>query len=150
MLTNLRIAPYTIVTNKDDINKENARIKQLLKKNGYQEIIITKSKRITNNHSLSQSQQQMKLTDVQKEEMRMSINLAYVDGTSKNLWHILRSHKIRSTFSTESTLCKLVCKPKDRVPTKKLKNNIVFEIASCNCEAVYFSESKRSLKSSSE
>ena len=63
----------------------------------------------------------MQVTDVQREEMRMSINLAYVEGTSENLWHILRSHKVRSTFSTGSALCKLVCKPKDRVPTKNKK-----------------------------
>ena len=49
---------YSIITNKDDLHKENARIKQVLKENGYQESIISKIfKRITNNHSLPQSQQ---------------------------------------------------------------------------------------------
>ena len=38
---------------------------------------------------------------------------------------------------------KLLCKPKDRVATED-KNNIVYEI---NCEAVYFGDSKQSLKS---
>ena len=48
---------YSIITNKDDLTKENARIKQVVKENGYQESIISKIfKRITNNHSLSQSQ----------------------------------------------------------------------------------------------
>ena len=41
---------------------------------------------------------------------------------------------------------KLVSKPKDRVATED-KNNIVYKIECSNCEAVYFSESKRSLKS---
>ena len=40
-------------------------------------------KRITNNHSLLQSQQQTQATDIQKEEIRMSINLPYVEGTSE-------------------------------------------------------------------
>ena len=40
---------------------------------------------------------------------------------------------------------KLLCKPKDRVATED-KNNIVYEIDCSNCEAVYFSESKQSLK----
>ena len=40
---------------------------------------------------------------------------------------------------------KLFCKPKDRVATDD-KNNIVSEIDCSNCEAVYFSESKGSLK----
>ena len=48
---------YFIITNKDDLTKENARIKQVLKKNEYQESIISKIfNRITNNHGLYQLQ----------------------------------------------------------------------------------------------
>ena len=61
------------------------------------------------------------------------------------LQHILKSHKIRSTFNTENILRKLICKPKDRVATEN-KNNIIYEIDCSNCEAVYFSESTLSLK----
>ena len=104
---------YSIITN-DDLHKENARIKQVLKENGYQESIISKIfRRITNNHSLPQSQQLTQATDIQEEEIRMSINLLYVEGTSGKLGRMLRSHKIRLTFYTEKTLCKLLCKPKD-------------------------------------
>ena len=122
----------------------------MLKENGYQESIISKIfKRITNNHSLPQSNQLTQATDIQEEEIRMSINLPYVEGTSEKLRRILRSHKIRSIFYTENTLCKLLCKPKDRVATEN-KNNIVYEIDCSNCEAVYFGESKQSLKSRSD
>ena len=55
----------------------------------------------------------MQATDIQEEEIRMSINLLRVEGTSEKLQLILRSHKNRSTFCTENTLCKLLCKPKD-------------------------------------
>ena len=104
---------YSIITNKDDLHKENARIYQVLKENGYQESIINKTFReIYNNHSLSHSQQLMQVTDIQEEEIRMSINLLYVKGTSEKLQRILRSHKIRSSFYTEKTLRKLLCKPK--------------------------------------
>ena len=141
---------YSISTNKNDLHKENARIKQVLKENGYQESIISKIfKRITNNHSLPQLQQQTQAADIQEEEIKMSINLPYVEGTSEKLRRILRSHKIRSTFYTENTLRKLLCKPKDQVATED-KNNIVYEIDCSNCEAVYFGESKRSLKSRSD
>ena len=117
----------------------------MLKENGYQESIFSKIVRgITNNHSLPQSQQQTQATDIQEEVIRMSINLAYSEGTSEKLRRILRSHKIRSTFYTESTLRKLLCKLKDRVTDDK--SNIVYEIDYSNCEAVYFGESKRSLK----
>ena len=63
-------------------------------------------------HSLPQSQQQMHALDIHEEEIRMSRNLLYVEGTSEKLRCILRSHKIRSTFCTENTLHKLLCKLK--------------------------------------
>ena len=77
---------YSIITSKDDLHKENSRIKQVLKENGYQESIIGKIfKRITNNHSLPQSQKLTQATDIQEEVIRMSINLLYVEGTSEKL-----------------------------------------------------------------
>ena len=79
----------------------------------------------------------------------MSINLPYFEGTSEKLRRILRSHKIRSTFYTDSTLRKLLPKPKVRIATED-KNNIVYEINCSNYEAVYFVESKQSLKSRSD
>ena len=39
--------------------------------------------RITNNHSLSQSKQQMQATNIQEEQIRMSINLLFVEDISK-------------------------------------------------------------------
>ena len=128
---------YFINTNKDDLHKENARIKQVLKENGYQESIISKIfKRITNNHSVPQSQQLTQATDIQEEEIRMSINLPYVEGIREKLPRIVRSHKVRSTFYTQNTLCKLLSNRKDRVATED-KNNIVYEIDCSNCEEVY-------------
>ena len=73
----------------------------------------------------------------------------YIEGTSEKLWHTFRSHKIRSTFYAENTLRKLLCKLKDWV-TAEDKNNIVYEKDCSNCKAVYFVESKRSLKSRSD
>ena len=121
--------PLFHIPNKDDLHKEKARIKYVLKENGYEESINSKIfKTITNNnHSLPQSQQLTQATDIREEEIRMSVNLPYVEGTSEKLWRILRSHKIRSTFYTENTLRKLLCKPKDRVATED-KNNIVYQI----------------------
>ena len=122
----------------------------MLKENGYRESIVNKIfRRITNNNSLPQSQQLTQATDIQEERIKTSINLPYVEGTSEKLRRILRSHKTRSTFYTEMTLRKLLCKPKDRVGTED-KNNIVYEIDCSNCQAVYFGESKRSLKSRSD
>ena len=121
----------------------------MLKENGYQESINNKIfKGIKNNHSLPQSQQLTQATDIQEEEIRVSKNLPYVEGTSEKKWHILRSHKIRSTFYTENLLHKFLSKPRNRVATED-KNNIAYEIDRSNCETVYFGKSKRSLKSRS-
>ena len=90
---------YSMIINKDDLYKENARIKQVLLENRYQESINSKIfKRITNNHTLPQSQLQTQTTDIHEEEIRMSINLPYVEGTSEKLRRILRSHKIKVNF----------------------------------------------------
>ena len=84
-VSSLLIRAYSIVTNKDDLHKENARIRQVSKENGYQKSIISKIfKRITNNHSLPQSQQLTLAPDVQEEEIRMSLNLLYVKLPVKN------------------------------------------------------------------
>ena len=54
VLSSLFNRAYSIITNKNDLTKENASIKQSLKVYGYQESIISKTfKIITNNHSLS-------------------------------------------------------------------------------------------------
>ena len=87
---------------------------QVLKNNEYQESTISKIfKRMTNNHSLPQSQEQKQATYIHEQEIRVSINLPYVEGNSEKLRGILKSHKIRSTFYTESTLRKCLCKLKD-------------------------------------
>ena len=117
---------YSIITNKYGLHKEVARIKQVLKENGYQESIISKIfKRITNNHSLPQSQKLIQATNIQDEVTKMSINLPSVEDTCEKPQRILRSHKIRSNFHTGKTLRKLFCKPKDRVATEH-KNKIVY------------------------
>ena len=117
---------YSIITNRDDLHTENARIKQVLKEHGYQKSIISRIfRKITNNHSLPHSQQ---LT--QEGEIRMSINLPYVDGTSEKLWHILRSHKISLIFYTENILRKLLWKPKDLVATEDKKESTLLNVDS--------------------
>ena len=69
-------------------------MKQVLKENGFQKSIVNKLyKRINNNHSFSQSQQLTQARDIQEEEIRMSINLQHVEGTSEKIWRL--SHLIK-------------------------------------------------------
>ena len=51
---------------------------------------------------MPQSQKLTQTADIQEEEIRMSINLPYVEGTIKKLRRILRSHKIRLTLNIKS------------------------------------------------
>ena len=72
VVSSLLNSAYSIITNKDDLQKENARIKQVLKKNRYQETIISKMfKGNNNNHGLGQSQELMPATDIEEEEIRI-------------------------------------------------------------------------------
>ena len=96
---------------------------------------------------MSQLQKQTtQVTDIQEEEVIMSRNLPYIKGTNEKLRCILRCHKVRSIFYTETTLRKLLCKLRDRVVAVD-KKNIVYEIDCSKCKAAYFGEFKRSLKS---
>ena len=117
-----------VIINKNDLTKENAIIKQLFKENWYQEKIISKICKInTNNRSLSQSQQQTQVIDIQEEEIIISVNLSHVEGTSEKLWRILRSHKVGPTFYTENTLRELLCKLQNGIATEA-KIKITYEI----------------------
>ena len=98
----------------------------MFKVDGYQENIISKVfERISNNRSLSQLKQQMHFRSIQENKVKMCVNLQYVEGASKKLRHKLRSHKIRSIFHTENILCKILCKPEDRVIAEDIKNTFM-------------------------
>ena len=87
----------------------------MLKENGQQESIMSEIvTRITNNHRLLQSKQKPQATNIQEEEIRISVNLPCVEGTSGKPRHILRSHKVRSTFYIKSTLRKLQVGTEDK------------------------------------
>ena len=110
----------------------------MFKENGYQESMISIIfKRVTNSYSLSQSQQQTQVTNIQEDEIKINMNLRYVEGASEKLRRILRYHKRRFTFYTENTLHKQLCKPKDRAATED-NNKIVYEIDCSICEAIHF------------
>ena len=65
------------------------------------------------------------------QNVKFPVEEESIDNTSEKLQRILKSHKIRSTFYTESTLRKLLYKPKDRVAREE-KHKIVYEIDCSN------------------
>ena len=82
---------YSAITNKDDLNKDNDWIKEILQANGYQESTISKIfQRITNNHRLSSSvrlshNNKLKPWISKKKRSELSINSPYVKGLSAKL-----------------------------------------------------------------
>ena len=50
----------------------------------------------------------MQATDIQEEEIVMSINLLYVEGTSKKLLHILISHILIYSYLDKLTNLKIL------------------------------------------
>ena len=100
-------------------------------------------------HSVFRSHQETQAIYILELDIKISIDIPYLEESSENLWRIFRFHEIRSTFYTGSTLRKLLCKPKDWVATE-YKNNIVYEISCASCEVVFFDDPERSLKSLSD
>ena len=98
---------YSIITNEYDLNKENARIKQVLRRMDVRKALLVKHLRepLTITACLSHKTQ---TTDIQEKEIRISINSVYFEGNSEKLRRILKPYKIRSTFYIESTLRRLL------------------------------------------
>ena len=112
---------YSIITNKDDLTKENARIKQVLKDNGYQETnyireLLTITACLTHNNK--------RKPPIPK---RKRLEWVWIYRTLKVLLNNYgvyspKSHKIWSTFYTDSNLRKLLCIPKKPLPDIWLPN----------------------------
>ena len=54
-------------------------------------LLVKSLRKLLINHSLSQSKRQAQATDIQEEEVRMSINLPYVENTSEKLRRTVKS-----------------------------------------------------------
>ena len=56
----------------------------------------------------------------------------------------VNKHNSKATFYTQTTLRRLLSKPKDHIP-KEDRNNAVYKLNCKDCEAVYMGETKRTL-----
>jgi len=131
-----------IVSDVNDLKKENDRIVKVLSENDYDKKSIFKVKRKiqsarTNNITVSDN--------AADTEPTKFLSLPYIPGTSESLRRILASHKIKCAFYSKNTLRKHLSKPKDAVPQEQ-RNNIVYKIPCKDCDATYIGESKRSFK----
>ena len=127
-----------IVSNREDLRNENARIVNALTANDYNKRIIGKVRK--------KIQQRKELTNATKEanEYIGHVNLPYVKGTGEILRRIFQKHKIRCTFYSSDTLWNKLSHPKDPVDSNQ-QNNVVYKIPCSDCNAVYIGESKRTL-----
>lgn len=127
-----------IISNVEDLRRENERIISVLAANDYNKRTISKVKR-----NIKQ-RKELNNADKEVEESIGYINLPYINGTSEILRRIFRQHKIRCTFYSSDTLRNMLSHPKDPVEANK-QNNIVYKIPCGDCNAVYIGESKRTL-----
>ena len=126
---------YSIITNKNNLRKQNATIKQVLKKNRYQESIIsTIYQRITNNFLASLSQSNKCRLYISKRKRSDGLEFyCLFKVLVKKIRFLPRSGTIRSTFYNKSNLSKLSFKLKE---AKEDKKNIVYKIDCGNFKAV--------------
>ena len=69
--------------------------------------------------------------------------LPYVAGVSERVRKVCRDFNIRTVFKSGPTLCSLLTKVKDPLPTTK-QSNVIYEVP-CTCGKVYIGETKRRL-----
>ena len=108
-----------IVSDKQDLERENDRIMNVLQSNDYSQHTISKVKQKLKRKSRSPNNNEP------VDEHVGFINLPYIAGTSETLRRIFAKHKIRSTFYSSETLRKKLSHPKEK-ETSSLKKNIDF------------------------
>ena len=98
---------------------------------------------------MSQSQQQAQATYIHEDEIRMSINLPYVESASEKLHQTLRSNTIRSIFYNEKLWINYFVNQKIE-QLQKIKTTSFMKLTIVTVKQVYLSESKWSFKPRSD
>ena len=70
--------------------------------------------------------------------------LSYVTGVSERIRKVCRDFNIRTVIKSGPTLCGILTKVKDPLPTIK-QSNVIYEVP-CTCGKVYIGETKRRLE----
>ena len=81
----------------------------------------------------------------QEEPPEHTIYIPYVAGVGEDLRRVCRKHRIKTVFTTTSTLGQQLTKVKDIDPAIK-KSGVVYQIPCKNCDFTYIGETKRSLE----
>ena len=132
-----------IVSDENDLKRENERISNVLSENGYSVGAIKRVRQKLSRPNVQQDAEQTGQTE-QVEQTRY-ISIPYIAGTSETLRRVFASHNIKCAFYSNDTLRKYLSKPKDTIPADQ-NNNIVYKIPCGDCEATYIGETKRSFK----
>ena len=119
------------------IIEEKHQILAALQQNGYPKEFIH---RTVKKHNRRKEQQRERPEEEPKQTK--SINLPYIQGLSEQLKRALDKHNIKEMFYIQTTLRNLLSKPKDPIP-KEDRNNVVYQLNSKDCKAVYVGETKR-------
>ena len=72
------------------------------------------------------------------------ITIPYVQGTSERLARVFKDNNITTAMKPINKIRSAVVHAKDRIPKEK-QNEVIYRIPCKNCDAVYISETGRSL-----
>ena len=114
VVTTLFQRAHALMSNTEEVKKEEDRQHNVLNANGYQPSFVKRSlakTEITNR------------TD--KSDPVTKVNLPYVHKISESIRRIISRHNIHSTYDTQSTLRSILSKPEDPAPPEK-KNNVAY------------------------
>ena len=131
-----------IVSDQNDLERENERIVNVLMENDYKKSTIMTVKRKIEKVRVEQP---MQTDDGTNAETTKYLSIPYIPGTSETLRRIFSKHNIKCSFYSNDTLRRYLSKPKDMIPVEQ-QNNIVYKIPCRDCDATYIGESKRSFK----
>ena len=113
---------------------EESHLSRKLKTNGYPQRFIRKQ----------QGDKRTSKPDEPRKEPKASITLPYVQGLSEPIRRMLEEADIRVRFKPNTTLRKLLIKPKDPLPVER-RTGIVYQIPCSDCSQTYVGQSGRTI-----
>ena len=113
---------------------EESHLSRKLKTNGYPQRFIRKQ----------QGDKRSSKPDEPRREPKALVTLPYVQGLSEPIRRMLEEADIRVRFKPNTTLRKILVKPKDPVPVER-RTGIVYQIPCSDCSQTYVGQSGRTI-----
>ena len=132
IIRTLQSRAQAICSNEDYLRVETDNIVNDFLRNGYSRRYIYKSLAIKKPPS-----------SVNNEEIKGSLVIPYVRGTSEKIRRIAKKYGLRTAFHSRNTIGKLLCNTSPKLPKLEIKN-VIYSLP-CECGVKYFGETSRPL-----